>query len=97
VASLAYDRRALQDLDRIMDFLMREDASACEEALLLIHGGIGVLQSHPLIGRMVHDELRELVISHGNTGYVALYHFRNASDHVQVRAIRHQRESGFED
>jgi plasmid stabilization system protein ParE len=97
MASLAYDRRALEDLDRISDFLILEDASSCEEALLLIHSAINVLQSHPLIGRMIHGDLRELVISHGKSGYIALYHFRKASEHVQVRGIRHQREAGFED
>jgi len=50
-----------------------------------------------LIGRRVSGELREVVISRGRTGYVALYQHYPASDRVIVRAIRHQREAGFED
>ncbi|MDZ7841325.1 MAG: hypothetical protein U5R46_10985 [Gammaproteobacteria bacterium] len=30
---------------------------------------------HPLIGRRVQGEIRELVISYGKTGYVVLYRF----------------------
>lgn len=56
-----------------------------------------MLASHPLIGRRVSGELRELVISRGSTGYIALYQCYPAFERVIVRAIRHQREAGFED
>jgi plasmid stabilization system protein ParE len=39
--------------------------------------------------------LRELVISRGRTGYVALYSFEEDQDAVLVLAIRHQREAGY--
>lgn len=97
MASLAFDRRALEDLDRLSDFLVAEDRTAAESTLQLIRSAIVLLESHPLIGRPVEGDLRELVISHGATGYIALYHYRKLPDHVQVRAIRHQREAGFED
>ena len=97
MASLAFDRRALEDLDRISDFLVAENPGGAEATLQLIRGAIAVLESHPLIGRAVEGGLRELVISQGNTGYIALYHYRRAAHHVQVRAIRHQRESGFDE
>ena len=96
MASLAYDRRALQDLDRLTDFLLAEDAAAAEEVLLIIHSALEALKLHPLLGRPIRRDARELVISHGNTGYIALYHYRKGADHVQVRAIRHQRQAGFE-
>ena len=56
-----------------------------------------MLRSHPLIGRRVAGELRELVISRGRTGYIALYEYQPVFDRVSVRAIRHQREAGFDD
>jgi len=93
--SLAYDRRALEDLDRLSDFLVAESPDAAETTLQLIRGAIAILESHPLIGRAIEGDLRELVISQGNTGYIALYHYRNVADHVQIRAVRHQREAGF--
>jgi plasmid stabilization system protein ParE len=40
-------------------------------------------------------ELRELVISYGRTGYVALYRFVIGRDEVRILALRHQRELGF--
>jgi len=56
-----------------------------------------ILQRHPLIGRPAPHSLRELVISKGNTGYVALYRFLPAKDRVDILAVRHQRECGFVD
>lgn len=53
------------------------------------------LSNHPLIGRTVAGELRELVISYGKTGYVALYRFLPAQDQVRIVAIRHQRELDY--
>jgi len=54
-----------------------------------------MLQDHPLVGRIVEDGRRELVISRGKTGYVALYRYDEARDIVFVLALRHQREAGF--
>jgi plasmid stabilization system protein ParE len=97
MSSLALDRRAVEDLDRLSDFLIAYDPDAAEATLMLIRGALATLESHPLIGRPVEGDLRELVISQGKTGYIALYHHRQAADHVQVRAIRHQREAGFDE
>lgn len=54
-----------------------------------------MLEHHPLIGRVVRGQLRELVISYGQTGYVALYRFLSARREVRVLAIRHQRELDY--
>lgn len=97
MAGIAWDERALEDLVRLADFLRDEDALSAEATFDLIDGAIEVLAAHPLIGRRVSGELRELVISRGRTGYVALYEYKAALERVIVRAIRHQREAGFED
>jgi plasmid stabilization system protein ParE len=52
---------------------------------------------HPLLGRPTEHGLRELLISRGRTGYVALYQYDAAADKVLVLAVRHQREAGFRD
>lgn len=39
--------------------------------------------------------MRELVISRGSTGYIALYLYHEIRDVVTVLAIRHQREVGL--
>ena len=56
-----------------------------------------MLASHPLAGRRVEGELRELVISYGKTGFVALYRFLPAADQVRVLTLRHQRELDYPD
>jgi plasmid stabilization system protein ParE len=53
------------------------------------------LARHPRIGRISAEGLRELVISRGRSGYVALYSYDEAADIVLVLAVRHQREEDF--
>lgn len=95
MAKLIYSASALADLERLTDFLIENDTSAALETVELIEEAITLLQRHPFIGRSVDRELRELVISRGRTGYVALYSIETAHDCVLILAIRHQREAGF--
>lgn len=97
MASLLYSATSLEDLDRLADFLLESDPASAADTAGLIMRGLGILEEHPLVGRPVSDELRELVISRGRTGYVALYRYREDVDVAIVLAIRHQRESGFGD
>ena len=57
---------------------------------------IGLLKSHPLLGRSVEQGLRELIISYGRSGYLALYDFDELADLVTILALRHQKEVSFE-
>jgi plasmid stabilization system protein ParE len=95
LAKLIYSKCALDDLERLTDFLSATDPLAAAETIGLIEEAIGLLKRHPLIGRSVEDELRELVISRGRTGYVALYSFEEEQEAVLILAIRHQREAGY--
>jgi plasmid stabilization system protein ParE len=97
MAWFAWDERALEDLIRLADFLAKEDPASAETTFDLIEEAIDVLAAHPLIGRRVSGELREVVISLGRTGYLALYQYYSGPDRVIVRTIGHQREAGFED
>lgn len=54
-----------------------------------------LLERHPLIGRLVDDALRELIISRGKFGYVALYSDERNSDTILILAIRHHSEVGM--
>lgn len=95
MAKLSYSGRALADLERLTDFLIGIDPKAAFETVGLIEEAVGLLARHPLIGRSVEFPLRELVISRGRTGYVALYSFEVVQDAVLILAIRHQREAGY--
>lgn len=91
---VAYSARALADLDRLFDFIAEQDPLAASRAAERIAEAVSILENHPFIGRPIRGDLRELVISHGRSGYVALYRVRTNT--VIVLAIRHQREAGFQ-
>ena len=92
---LNYTEQALADLERLSDFLLQADPHAAEDTALLIFDALEILLQHPEIGRKVHFGQRELVISRGRTGYLALYRFLPHIDRIVVLALRHQRESGY--
>ena len=97
MATLAFDDDAIEDLSRLARFLAQADPSGALAVLELIRTAVSLLEEHPLIGRPTNGELRELVISLGATGYIALYGYSPLADHVQIHGIRHQREAGFDD
>lgn len=95
MAQVVYSGNALANLERAFGFLVRDDPEAAGKAVEAIRTAIELLARHPLVGRRVRGELRELVISFGRTGYVALYRFVPARDEVRILAVRHQRELDF--
>jgi plasmid stabilization system protein ParE len=86
---------AAADLDRLTDFLLASAPEAALETVDIVFDGLSILASHPLVGRPMQGGLRELVISRGRTGYLALYRYDIHADLVLVLAVRHQRESGY--
>jgi len=95
VATVVYSARALDDLERSFEFLAESDPVAALSAASAIRSAVDILAIHPLIGRSCEGELRELVISFGKTGYIALYRFLPHIEEVRVLAIRHQRELDY--
>jgi plasmid stabilization system protein ParE len=95
VAQVVYSARSLGHIERAFQFLREKNPDAALDAVAAIQSAVDHLRAHPLIGRRIEGELRELVISYGQTGYLALYRFVVSQDEVRVLAIRHQRELGF--
>lgn len=93
--SVTYGARALADLERLSEFLAREDPVSAHEAIEIIVDAVLVLERHPFIGRIARGQLRELVISRGRTGYVALYRVSGVEERVEILAVRHLREAGY--
>ena len=89
-----YSQGALEDTERLAEFLLATDPRAAAETGRILMEAMSMLSNHPLVGRIVESGLRELVISRGQSGYVALYRFDADSDQVFILAIRHQRELG---
>lgn len=95
MAQIIYSEQALVDLDRLTAFLLQDDPVAALETVDLIIEAVDVLENHPLIGPDAEQGLRELVISRGQSGYLALYSHESAQDVVLILSIRHQREAGY--
>jgi len=96
-------RDAESDLDRLFDFLVERelardggDLDLPEQAMVALHAGIATLKSSPFSCRKAGDSpfLRELIVTFGRSGYVALFEIENDST-VTVVAIRHQREDDY--
>ncbi len=95
MARVVYAARAVADFERLLDFVEEHEPERASVAVARISEAVSVLKEHPLIGRPAEAGLRELVISRGRTGYVALYRWMPEEDLVLVLALRHQREAGF--
>lgn len=95
MTELVYTDQALSDLERLSDFLLETDPPAAQDTVALIFDALDILVQHPEVGRKVHFGQRELVISRGRTGYLALYRYLPHIDRILVLALRHQRESGY--
>ena len=94
---IIFDTGALDDLERIFEHNANENPDTALEHIEVIRSAVVILNDHPEIGRPTgkRSTLRELVISHGKTGYVALYEYSPIEGLVRIVAIQHQREVGY--
>ena len=83
------------DLDRILDHLLKHEVADPASRIHDIIRAIDVLERNPLIGRAVRADLRELVIGRGAHGYVALHRHIAEIDTVFILAVRGQKEAGY--
>ena len=95
MARVVYVPVALRDLERLFEFLAERDPQAALDALQAIRSAVDILADHPLVGRVREGEVRELVISFGASGYLALYRYLAVPDIVRVLGLRHQRELDY--
>ena len=86
---------AAEDLERLVEFLLERFPEDAIRTVDLITDALNILEQHPRIGRPLEAGLRELVISRGRTGYLALYEYDEPSDLVIVLSVRHQREQDY--
>jgi plasmid stabilization system protein ParE len=101
-SEVRYSDSARDDLLRLFDFLLEqartaEDLDAAQAAIDAIRDAVERnLSRSPFVYRKAADSpfLRELLISFGGTGYVALYEIEDAA-HVMALAVRHQLEDDY--
>ena len=94
---IRYTRGARDDLKRLFTFLAERDVAAAKRARKAISKSMGLLAEFPWSCRKAAKDnpfLRELVISFGGGGYVALFEIDDANN-IAILAIRHQREDDF--
>lgn len=100
-----YTAAAEDDLQRLFDFLLLHDLATARRALVAIRKSMELLENFPFTCRKApmgntagqfqnNPFLRELVISFGASGYVALFEIENDTV-VTVLAVRHQRENDY--
>ncbi len=89
--------RAQTDISRLHRFLVTLDPASAKRAVLAIRDAFSPLRDYPFLGRAVEDseQLRELLIDFGNSGYIALYEYNEHADSVVILALKHQREDGY--
>ena len=83
------------DFDRIFDFLFERAPEYAAVRIEAIVEALDILETSPLIGRPVAFGQRELIISTGASGYLALYRYDPAQDTVFVLSVRSQRERNY--
>ncbi len=96
--NVRFTAEAQQDIKRLYEFILERDGTGYEtaqKALTAIRAGIESLKHNPFSCRKTNTPfLRELVISFGATGYVALFEIED-NQTVTILAIRHQREEDY--
>lgn len=95
MAQVVLSPRLQGDFDRIFDYLFEHVPSSASELIEVIIAAFDVLEASPVIGRPVESGKRELAISIGANGYLALYRFVPDLDTVFMLGVRSQRELGF--
>lgn len=92
-----YTRGARDDLRRLYRFLLDQDIEAARRALEAIDRSLELLQTFPFVCRKADADnpfLRELLITFGASGYVALYEIEDERT-ITILAVRHQREDDY--
>ena len=87
---------ALNDLERLREFLRPKNPAAAKRAASVITKAIQLLSPHPQVGRPAEGmniEYRELPIDFSDSGYIALYRYEG--DFVIILALRHRKEAGY--
>ena len=94
MAQIIYSNEAFADFERIIEFLLNASPPSVDKIVTNIQSAISILADHPLIGRKRDSFRRELIISYGGSGYIAMYRYEPAYDVERNLRIRHQREAG---
>ena len=85
---LAWDDRALSDLEAITDYIARDNPHAARRVIEYIKRAATLLETSPRLGRIVEPNLHEFVL----TKYPYILVYENAPDEVRILAVFHHRQ-----
>ena len=94
---IRFTKVAREDLKCLYRFLAERDIQAAKHALQAINKAIELLATFPFTCRKANADspfLRELIITFGTSGYVALFEIEE-NNNVTILAVRHQREDDY--
>ena len=94
---IRFTRGSREDLKRLYLFLYERDKIIAKHARDTIYKAIDSLTIFPFTCRKAQADnpfLRELIISFGSNGYVALFEIEE-NNMVTILALRHQREDDY--
>ena len=94
---IRFTHRSRDDLKRLYLFLYRQDKDSAKHARDNIYKAIDTLRTFPFTCRKAQADspfIRELIISFGANGYVALFEIEEHNI-VTILAVRHQREDDY--
>jgi plasmid stabilization system protein ParE len=92
-----FTKTARDDLRRLYEFQLDRDVAVARRARQAIGKSIELLRDFPFTCRKATPEtpfLRELVISFGASGYIALFEIEDEQT-VTILAVRHQLEDDY--
>jgi toxin ParE1/3/4 len=91
---VVWRERALEDIERLYNFLYEKDAEAARRTAQVILQGSLLLESSPRLGRPIPDAThrRELFIPFGSSFYVLRY-FLVDGDIVVIVRVWHSKEN----
>jgi plasmid stabilization system protein ParE len=95
--ALRLTENARHDLKRLHAFLLEHDENTAKRAIAAIETSFKLLETFPFSCRKASADnpfLRELVITFGSAGYVALFDVGEDAT-VTILAVRHQREEDY--
>jgi plasmid stabilization system protein ParE len=97
IYQIRFTRNSKDDLKRLYLFLYKQDKNSAKHARDNVYKAIDMLKNFPFTCRKAQANspfMRELVISFGANGYVALFEIEEDNT-VTILAVRHQREDDF--
>jgi plasmid stabilization system protein ParE len=97
IYQIRFTRNSKDELKRLYLFLYKQDKNSAKHARDNVYKAIDMLKNFPFTCRKAQANspfMRELVISFGANGYVALFEIEEDNT-VTILAVRHQREDDF--